>query len=219
MHYVNVKITIIPPLFPCSNRYFTEDQIDLQFHNGESEWFSFLLRFFLFLLRRRLCSISFFLKNMNNYSSFNVTANKKNINVLHTKKYIVFNFTKYPGQVSLRSHPYLLQVLLPFRTSVVTGFTLVFHVSPPTHRVPKFPQEGLTGFRGFQVLPVDLHIKQEMFQKHLCPPWCKIQVFILCRSKTCMKQVTKGLKYINGQQTGLKRVVWPWPSNMWPENK
>ena len=35
-----------------------------------------------------------------------------------------------------------------------------------------------------------------MFQKHLCPPWCKIQVYLLCRSKTCTKQVTKGLKYI-----------------------
>ena len=105
MHYVNVKIIITHLLFPCSNRHFTEDQIDLQFHNGESEWFSFLLRFFLFLLRRRLCSISFFLKNMNNNSSFNVSANKKNINVLHTKRYIVFNFTKYPGQVLLWSHP------------------------------------------------------------------------------------------------------------------
>ena len=39
-------------------------------------------------------------------------------------------------------------------------------------------------------------LKQEMFQKHLCPPWCKIQVYLLCRSKTCTKQVTKGLKYI-----------------------
>ena len=82
---------------------------------------------------------------------------KKNINVLHTKKYIVFNFTKYPGQVTLWSHPYLLQVLLPFRTSVVTGFTFIFHVSSATHRVPKLPQEGVTGFRGFQVLPVNLH--------------------------------------------------------------
>ena len=35
-----------------------------------------------------------------------------------------------------------------------------------------------------------------MFQKHLCPPWCKIQVNLLCRSKTCTKQVTKGLKCI-----------------------
>ena len=38
--------------------------------------------------------------------------------------------------------------------------------------------------------------RQEMFQKHLCPPWCKVQVYLLCRSKTCKKQVTKGLKYI-----------------------
>ena len=110
--------------------------------------------------------------------------------------------------------------------------------------------------------------KQEMFQKHLCPPWCKIQVYLLCRSKTCTKQVIKGLKYIKwttywaqkssltltfehvtwksigmiyslratpepsmvlikwrgqkilrGQHTGLRRVVWPWPLNMWPQNQ
>ena len=36
-----------------------------------------------------------------------------------------------------------------------------------------------------------------MFQKLLCPPWCKIQVYLLCRSKTCTKQATKGLKYVN----------------------
>ena len=35
-----------------------------------------------------------------------------------------------------------------------------------------------------------------MFQKHICPLWCKIQVYLLCRSKTCPKQVSKGLKYI-----------------------
>ena len=35
-----------------------------------------------------------------------------------------------------------------------------------------------------------------MFQKHICPPWCKIQVYLLWRSKTCPKQVSKGLKYI-----------------------
>ena len=38
--------------------------------------------------------------------------------------------------------------------------------------------------------------KQEMFQKHIRPPWCKIQVYLLCRNKTCSKQVIKGLKYI-----------------------
>ena len=38
--------------------------------------------------------------------------------------------------------------------------------------------------------------EQEMFQKHICPPWCKIQVYLLCRSKICPKQVSKGLKYI-----------------------
>ena len=100
------------------------------------------------------------------------------------------------------------------------------------------------------------------------PPWCKIQVYLLCRSKTCLKQVSKGLKYIkctthwaqksgltltfehvtwksigvnyllgsttapslvlnkwrgqkilSGQHSGMRRVVWPWPLNMWPENQ
>ena len=39
--------------------------------------------------------------------------------------------------------------------------------------------------------------KKEMFQKHICPPplpWCKIQVYLLCRSKTCPKfQIKSGL--------------------------
>ena len=110
--------------------------------------------------------------------------------------------------------------------------------------------------------------KQDVFQKHICPPWCKIQIYLLCRSKTCPKQVNKGLKYIkwttqrakksgltltfkhvtwksigiiyslratpapsmvlitwksqkilSGQHSGLRRVVWPWPLNMWPENQ
>ena len=29
----------------------------------------------------------------------------------------------------------------------------------------------------------------------MCPQWCKIQVYLFCRSKTCSKQVSKGLKY------------------------
>ena len=110
--------------------------------------------------------------------------------------------------------------------------------------------------------------QQAMFQKHVSPPpWCKIQIYLLCRSKPCPKQVSKGLKYIkwtthcaqkdgltftfehvtwksigniyllittpwssvvlikwrgqkilSGQHTGLKRVVWILPLNMWPEN-
>ena len=100
------------------------------------------------------------------------------------------------------------------------------------------------------------------------PPWCKIQVLLLCRNKTCPKQVSKELKYIkwtthsaqksgltltfehvtwksigiiyslratpapslilikwrgqkilSGQHSGLRRVVWPWPLNIWPENQ
>ena len=30
---------------------------------------------------------------------------------------------------------------------------------------------------------------QEMFQKHICPPWYNIKVYLLCRSKICPKQV------------------------------
>ena len=60
-------------------------------------------------------------------------------------------------------------------------------------------------------------LKQEMFQKHICPPWCKIQVYLLCRSKTCPKQVSKGLKFIKwtthwAQKSGLtltfEHVTW-----------
>ena len=35
-----------------------------------------------------------------------------------------------------------------------------------------------------------------MFQKHICPPWCEIQVYLLCRSKTCLKQVSNWCKDI-----------------------
>ena len=60
-------------------------------------------------------------------------------------------------------------------------------------------------------------MKQEMFQKHICPQWCKIKVYLLCRSKTCPKQVSKGLKYIKwttpwAQNSGLtltfEQVIW-----------
>ena len=49
------------------------------------------------------------------------------------------------------------------------------------------------------------------------PPWCKIQVYLVCRSKTCTKQVSKGIKYIKwtthwAQKSGLtltfKQVTW-----------
>ena len=52
--------------------------------------------------------------------------------------------------------------------------------------------------------------KQEKFHKHIhvCPPWCKIKAYLLCRSKTCPKQVSKELKYIKwathwAQNSGL----------------
>ena len=49
------------------------------------------------------------------------------------------------------------------------------------------------------------------------PQWCKIQVYLLCRSKTCPKQVSKGLKYIKSttqwaEKSGLtltfEHVTW-----------
>ena len=36
-----------------------------------------------------------------------------------------------------------------------------------------------------------------MFQKHICPPWCKFQVYLICRSKTCPKQGIKIYKKDN----------------------
>ena len=36
-----------------------------------------------------------------------------------------------------------------------------------------------------------------MFQTHICPPWCKIQVYLLCWSKTCPKQGIKICKVDN----------------------
>ena len=56
--------------------------------------------------------------------------------------------------------------------------------------------------------------KNEMFQKHICPQWCKIQAYLLCSSKTCPKQVRKGLKNIKWTTHWVKKVVWPWPLNM-----
>ena len=59
--------------------------------------------------------------------------------------------------------------------------------------------------------------QQEMFQKHKCPPWCKIQVYLLCRSKNCPQQVSMWLKYIKwtthwAQKSYLtltfKHVIW-----------
>ena len=43
-----------------------------------------------------------------------------------------------------------------------------------------------------------------MFQKHICSPWCKIQGYLLCRNKTCPKQVDKGLRYIKWTTLGSK---------------
>ena len=59
-----------------------------------------------------------------------------------------------------------------------------------------------------------------MFQRHICPPWCKIQVYLLCRSKTCSKQVSKGLKYIKwtthwAQKSSLTLTFKHVPENQW----
>ena len=47
-----------------------------------------------------------------------------------------------------------------------------------------------------------------MIQKHICPPWCKIQVYPLCRSKTCPKQVSMGLKYIKWTTQWFDLDLW-----------
>ena len=38
------------------------------------------------------------------------------------------------------------------------------------------------------------YFKQEMFQKHLSPPWCKIQVYLLCRSTGTWNFISRLLK-------------------------
>ena len=58
-----------------------------------------------------------------------------------------------------------------------------------------------------------------MFQKQICPPWCKIQFYLHCRSKTCSKKLSKGLKYIKWTTHLAPKSGWPWPLNMWPENQ
>ena len=41
------------------------------------------------------------------------------------------------------------------------------------------------------------------------PPWCKIQVYLLCRGKTCMKQVhiSKRLKYIKWTTHWAQKIL------------
>ena len=86
------------------------------------------------------------------------------------------------------------------------GFTcnitrLYFHKVQSINFVFTFLQEG--GEMGSKS-----NTEQEMFQKHKFPHGVKIQVYLLCRSKTCPKQVSKGLKYIKwtthwAQKSGL----------------
>ena len=44
---------------------------------------------------------------------------------------------------------------------------------------------------------------------------------LLNEGNPCTKVLIKwrGQKILSGQHTGLRRVVWPWPLNMWPENQ
>ena len=58
---------------------------------------------------------------------------------------------------------------------------------------------------------------KKCFRNIYAPPWYKIQVYILCRSKACLKQVSKGLKYMKwtthwAQKSGLtltfEQVTW-----------
>ena len=65
-----------------------------------------------------------------------------------------------------------------------------------------------------------------MFQKHICPPWCKIQndyLYVQGMGATPAPRSVlikwRGYKILSWQHTGLERVVWTWPLNMWPENQ
>ena len=56
--------------------------------------------------------------------------------------------------------------------------------------------------------------KQEMFQKHICPPWCKIQNYYLyiqgmglTPAPILVMIKCRGQKISSGQHTGLEIVV------------
>ena len=45
---------------------------------------------------------------------------------------------------------------------------------------------------------------------------------LLIKGNPCIKfgiDKWRGQKIFSGQHSGLRRVVWPWPLNMWPENQ
>ena len=59
--------------------------------------------------------------------------------------------------------------------------------------------------RNRATIAMDNKWHQEIFQNHICPSWCKIQVYLLCRRKPCPKKGNKMYKVDNtlGSKGGL----------------
>lgn len=173
--------------FPC------RCYICLQFHKGESDPSCVLFLFLFFFLRRRLCSISFFLREKNNKDKQCTRAKKKIIffggvgwwcvlswdirTRLHPPPLLEINLGSTPDIVTCitiiltlldlqeavslvflvvcklntpspitssliaYSHTLYLRLLfLPFRTSAVTGFTLIILVTLTTDPISNLTQ-------------------------------------------------------------------------------
>ena len=56
--------------------------------------------------------------------------------------------------------------------------------------------------------PTLKYTKTRKVSETYVPPWCKIQVYLLCRSKTCLKQVSKRLKYIKWTTEWFDLDLW-----------
>ena len=54
-----------------------------------------------------------------------------------------------------------------------------------------------------------------MLQKHICPPWCKIQVYLLCKSKICPKQGLKYMKWTTHKTKKSGLILTFEPENQW----
>ena len=52
--------------------------------------------------------------------------------------------------------------------------------------------------------------------------WKSIRIIYLLKATTAPSFVLikwRSQKILSGQQSGLRRLVWPWPLNIWPENQ
>ena len=59
-------------------------------------------------------------------------------------------------------------------------------------------------------------INKKCFRNTYAPPWCKIQNY---PAPNLVLIKWSGHKIVSGQHSGLRRVIWPWPLNMWRENQ